>query len=98
MALSQKAQNPDLALATIVKVDLSADQSIVKIHIDIDGNDAQKARALKVLEIAVPFLRSEIAATVRMRRIPAFKFIIDKGRENAERVEELLKQIKKEGG
>ena len=97
MALLEKAQNPDLALVTIMKVETSSDYSFAKIHVDINGDDNDKKRVLTALLSAAPFLRGEIAENVKMRRIPALKFVIDKGRENAERVEEILKTIRKGG-
>jgi ribosome-binding factor A len=52
---------------------------------------------LDALERASGFLRNEIAQNVKMKQAPRLRFILDKGIENAARVEELLAQINKKG-
>jgi len=72
--------------AEVVDVKTSADLSEAKVFVTAE---------LGTLENAAAFLRSDIAKRLNLRNTPKLKFIKDRGRENAARVEELLEQIKK---
>jgi len=71
--------------AEIADVQTSADLSEAKVFI---------SSQLETLENAAGYLRSEIARILNLRHTPKIKFLKDRGRENAARVEELLNQIK----
>jgi ribosome-binding factor A len=84
VAVLQKISNENIASAAIVRVELSADFATCRVYVN---------GAVKDFESATNFLRNEIAQNVKMRRIPALRFILDDGEKNAKRVEELLQQI-----
>ena len=64
-------------MLSIVKVDLSGDQSHCKVYISsLDGMDAAK-EAVKGLTSAAGFIRREVNQRLKMRRSPEFKFIAD---------------------
>ena len=89
------AKSSTLASVSVLNVDTSSDFAFARLSVEISGTDAEKQNIFTELEKASGFLRNEIAKNVRMRVTPQLRFILDKGRENAERVEELLSQIKK---
>lgn len=91
--LTQKMGNEALADVMILSVDTAADMSIARILVDIKGDEIERQKIMAELERASGMLRNEIASRVKMRQIPNLRFILDKGRANAERVEELLAQI-----
>ena len=68
----------------VVDVKTSADLSECKVFVTTDN-----------LVTAANYLRGEIAKKLNLKNTPKLRFILDKGRENAERVEELLGQIRK---
>ena len=72
----------------VIEVKTSADLSTAKVFVTAE---------LENLENTATFLRGEIARRMNLRNTPKLKFIKDRGRENAARVEELLGQIKKGG-
>lgn len=64
-------------LISIVKVDLTSDESHCTVYISsLDGIEAGK-RAAEGLNSAAGFIRREISRRVEMRRSPEFKFIAD---------------------
>jgi ribosome-binding factor A len=71
--------------AEVTDVQTAADLSEAKVFVSAE---------LETLENAAGFLRGEIARRLNLRHTPKIKFIKDRGHENAERVEELLEQIK----
>jgi len=69
----------------VIEVKTSADLSEAKVYVTAE---------LDNLENVATFLRGEIARRMNLRNTPKLRFIKDRGRENATRVEELLEQIK----
>ena len=69
----------------VIEVQTSADLSVAKVFVTAE---------LENLENVATFLRGEIARRLNLRTTPKLKFIRDRGRENAARVEELLTQLK----
>lgn len=64
-------------MISIVKVDLSGDQSYCKVYISsLDGLEAAN-RAVEGLKSAAGFIRREIGSRLKMRRTPEFHFISD---------------------
>jgi len=72
--------------ANITRVETTADFGECKVW--VEGDVAK-------LEKSAGYLRTEIANSIKMKKTPVLRFIKDKGIENAARVEELLKVIKK---
>jgi ribosome-binding factor A len=87
----------DFTNVTILGVETSADYSVAKVFVEIAGDEVMKKRTFAELDKAGGFLRNEVANRVKLRLTPQLRFILDRGRENTARVEELLLQIKKEG-
>jgi len=69
----------------ITDVKTTADLSECKVFVTAE---------IEAIEKAGGHLRTEVARRMSIKNTPKFKFILDKGRDNASRVEELLQQIK----
>ena len=72
---------------------LRADVVDVKTGADLSECKVFETSELEVLEKSASYLRSEIAKRLNLKHTPKLRFILDKGRENAARVEELLDVI-----
>jgi ribosome-binding factor A len=75
-------------LITVHEVSVSRDLGIAKVRFDVLGGADAKAAA-EGLRHAAGFLRSRLAAVLRLRRMPELRFEI----EQPSRVGELLRQI-----
>ena len=82
-----------LADIDIVSVDTSADLSSCKVFVDVKGSEEARKMAIAELERVSSHLRSEVSKQVSLRQTPNLRFFLDKGRDNAERVEQLLAKI-----
>jgi ribosome-binding factor A len=85
LALRQKVGNENLLNESILRVETSADLSSARVYISGGQSDFEAVAGL---------FRNEIAQNMRIKRVPNLRFIVDLGEQNAQRVEELLKQIK----
>jgi ribosome-binding factor A len=94
-ALATKANNPALYGATVLRTELANDGSCCRIFLAVGGDAEEQKKCIDAFNRSGGFFRTEIAKSVDLRRIPKLNFIIDKGQENADRVEELLNAIRK---
>ena len=91
--LRREVRDPRVGLPTVTRVEVTADLSLARVYVRIAGTDAEREAALEGLDAATPFVRRELGARVRMRRIPELRFEIDRTLEHASRIEELLREV-----
>jgi len=83
----------DFSNVTVLSVETSADFAFARVHVEISGDEVTKSQTFAELEKASGFLRNQVASKTNLRQTPSLRFVLDRGRENASRVEELLNQI-----
>jgi len=93
LALRDKMGNHHLAGVTVRMVETTSDFSLARVFVQVSGDEAEKSRVMSELDRASGALRNHVAMRVTMKRIPELRFILDRGRDNANRVDELLAQI-----
>ena len=92
-AVEGKLQDPNVVGVTVLDVSTTNDFSECKVFVEIMGSASEQQKVLEALQNASGFVRTEISAGVALKNTPRVRFVLDKGRENANRVEELLAQI-----
>lgn len=95
LLLLQKVRDPRLRDVTIVQVDVGPDLKRAKIYFTVQPG-CEVAQASKGLAAARGFFRSHLAAQLDLRFTPELVFYHDRHREEAARIDELLRQIAKE--
>jgi ribosome-binding factor A len=95
LLLLQKVRDPRLHAVTIVQVDVAPDLKRAKIYFTVQPG-SEVAQASKGLAAAKGFFRSHLAAQLDLRFTPELVFYHDRHREEAQRIEDLLRQIAKE--
>ena len=71
----------------------SATAPLARVFVTISGDDAERNKIMGELERASGALRNHVALRITMKRIPELRFVLDRGVDNANRVDELLAQI-----
>ncbi len=94
--IDRKIKDPHKGFITITHVKISGDLRIASIYFTTLGDREAADKSLEVLNRARNFIRSEMAPHLKVRFIPELRFFIDDTFEYAQRIENLLKQIKKE--
>ncbi|NNG16636.1 MAG: 30S ribosome-binding factor RbfA [Gemmatimonadales bacterium] len=92
-ALAREVRDPRVALATVTQVRVSGDYSHATILVSVPGDDSEKARALEGFSSAAGFLRTKLARTLTRRTVPELHFEVDRGLENAARIDVLLGRL-----
>lgn len=96
-ALATSVKDPRVGFVTITGVAVSPDATHATIRVSVMGSDEDKARALEGLESARGYLRTHVAQTLTLRVAPELHFVLDRGLEHAQRIDQILQQIKDDG-
>ncbi|UCE05811.1 MAG: 30S ribosome-binding factor RbfA [bacterium] len=86
-------KDPSIKSVNITFVKVSDDLKHAKIYYRVIGDDQTKANALKGLERAKKFIRSQIGNRTELRYIPEIQFHYDTGMDDAIHIDQLIKQI-----
>jgi ribosome-binding factor A len=102
----RRLDDPRVAGVVVSRVELTDDLQSAKIYVrqrgtggDADTQDQGGARKalLRGLEAASGRLRRDVTRAVALRFAPSLRFFYDEGPDAMNRVEELLREIKREG-
>ena len=89
----REVRDPRLAGITLTEVRVTPDLQIARVYYTILG-DAEEARAAgAALESAGGYLRTQLAARVRLRLAPELVFQFDQSAEYGRHIDALLAQI-----
>lgn len=94
-ALLREVRDPRIRLATITRVEVSADLSHARVLVTAHGEPAERDEALAGLESAAGFFRTKVAKALSTRVVPELTFVIDRGAEHAARIEEILASLRR---
>ena len=80
-------------MITIVKVELSPDQSYCKIYVSsLEGMDRAR-ETVKGLESGAGYIRRELGHRLQMRRSPELKFVADDSIEHSAEIAKKLSEL-----
>jgi ribosome-binding factor A len=95
--LTKDVQDPRIGFVTVTEVDTAPDLSTARVWVSVIGQPDERARALRALERAMPFVRHELGARVRLRRIPELLVREDETAQRGTRVLQLLAELEAGG-
>ena len=93
-------RDPRLAGVLLSRVEMTDDLLLARVYVrhELGAADPEARKTiLKGLEAASGRLRREIARSVNLRAVPSLRFYYDEGPDAADRIEELLREIKDDG-
>ncbi|MEI8186575.1 MAG: 30S ribosome-binding factor RbfA [Chlorobiaceae bacterium] len=96
-AILQKELPRSGAIVTIVDVKVTADLSIARVYVSIIGKGEQPESVMAFLRDETKSIRMILSSKIRhqFRRIPELEFHEDHLYERANRIEQLLNQVRK---
>ena len=95
-ALATQVKDPRVGFITVTGVTVSPDGTHAVLRVSVMGTEDEKARAFEGLESARGFLRSNLAKTLSLRTIPELRFELDRGLEHAQRINQILADLKRD--
>ena len=96
--LTTNVRDPRIGFVTVTGVQVSADLGHATVQVSVMGSEEEKDRSLEGLASAARFLRSQVARELRLRTSPEIHFQLDRGIEHAQRINQVLKELKEGEG
>jgi ribosome-binding factor A len=95
--LAGELKDPRLeGMVLVTEVRVQPDMRHARVFISMRGSAKEQEDAIKALEHASGFIRSELIERLQLRRTPDLHFILDHSQEYTERIDQLLKEMKKD--
>jgi len=95
--LAGELKDPRLELSVVAsQVRVQPDLKHARVFISVKGTSKEQSDAIKALEHASAYIRRELVGRLLLRRVPELHFVLDLSQESVERIEELLKEMKKD--
>lgn len=88
--LRLEVKDPRVGMVTITDVEVSNDYAHAKVYFSLLGDEARVQEALKGLQSAAGFLRSEVAKRIKLRIMPQLHFVHDTSIERGMRLDQLI--------
>lgn len=82
---------------TITGVKLSDDLKNAQIFFSLIGGPEDQAQALRLLNRASGFIKTEVGRRLKLRHTPEMRFTFDSSMENAARLENIFQQLREKG-
>jgi ribosome-binding factor A len=95
--LAGELKDPRLEGSIIAsEVRVQPDMKHARVFISVKGTTEEQTDAIKALEHAAGFIRHELVERLQLRRLPELHFALDLSEERVERIEQLLREVKKD--
>lgn len=95
--LAGELKDPRLEGSVVAsEVRVQPDMKHARVFISVNGTSQEQSDAIKALEHASGFIRRELVERLQLRRVPELHFTLDLSQENVQRIEQLLKEMKKD--
>ncbi|MBI2351652.1 MAG: 30S ribosome-binding factor RbfA [Deltaproteobacteria bacterium] len=94
--LAKEVSDPRIGPVTLTGAEVSKDLRHARILFGLLGDREKKAEVLSGLKSATGFIRAKISKELKLRFVPTIEFVYDETQDHAQRIEELLRQVKKE--
>jgi ribosome-binding factor A len=95
--LAGELKDPRLEGSVVIsEVRVQPDMKHARVFVNVKGSNREQNDAIKALEHASAFIRREIIERLQLRRVPELHFTLDLSQEHVERIEQLLKEVKKD--
>jgi ribosome-binding factor A len=82
-------------LVTITEVRVTPDLKNARVFVSVMGNEAEQKGTIQGLTAAAGYIRHELSERIQLRRAPEIHFVLDHSEEYGQRIDELLRQMKK---
>ena len=80
-------------MASVTHVEITKDLKYAKAYISVFDTDKLKKSTIETLTHAQHYIKNEIGARLRIRRLPEITFILDTSIEYSSKISEMLKNV-----
>lgn len=95
--LAGELKDPRLeGMVVVSEVRVQPDMKHARVFVSMRGAEKEQSDAIKALEHAAGFIKRELVERLQLRRLPEMHFALDHSQEYSERIEQLLREMKKD--
>lgn len=95
LMLAGELKDPRLALPlNVTEVRVPPGMRTVRVYVQLEGGNEERAAALDGLHAAAGFIRHELVERLQLRRAPEIIFVIDQSKEYGKHIDDLLQKVK----
>lgn len=91
--LSREMKDPRVGFATVTRVETTPDLRHARVWVGVIGQQGEREQTLAALEHVMHFVRRELGARLRLRRIPDLHVRLDDSAERGTRIMHLLDEL-----
>ena len=91
--LSREVHDPGIGFVTLTRVQVSADIQQARVFYTVLGDEKARRTSALALGRAAVFLRRQIGARLRLKRVPELAFVYDDSIAGQDRIEQILTEI-----
>lgn len=91
--IRHEVKDPRRGLATVSGLTVSGDLSHAVVRLSVLGDEEARTTSVEALERARGFIRSQLAKSVRLRKVPELHFQLDRGAEHSQRISDILESL-----
>lgn len=91
--LQREVRDPRLGMVTVSYLRVSGDLSHAEVGISALGTETERDASVRTLERAQGYVRSQLARTTRLKRVPELSFKLDRGAEHSQRISKILEDL-----
>ena len=95
--VSYELDDPRVQSVTVTDVRVAENLRDAKVYVLVEGSEEEIHAALSALHHAAPYIRKQVIFALDLKFAPALHFARDTVEERANRIENLLSEINKEG-
>jgi ribosome-binding factor A len=94
--MAREVHDPGIGFITLTRVSVTPDLQLARVYYTTLGDEKAQRETAKALKRAAPFLRRQVGARIRLRRVPELTFFYDQSIAHADRIEQILQDLKAE--
>jgi ribosome-binding factor A len=91
--LAREVHDPGLGFVTITRVQVSGDLQQARVFYTALGDEQSRRHSDRALHRALPFLRRQIGARLRLKRVPELHVLYDESVAGQDRIEQLINEL-----
>jgi ribosome-binding factor A len=93
LILAREVHDPGIGFVTLTRVLVTPDLQQARIYFTALGDEQARRNSERALGRAAPFLRRQMGARLRLRRVPELRFLYDESIAGQDRIEQLLSDL-----
>ena len=92
--LRREIRDPRIHAVTVTGVKVSKDLRHARVYFNLLGSPDDRETVSAGLKSATGFIRSKVAKQLNLRFVPTLEFFYDESEDEAQRIDDLLNQVK----